>query len=177
MYQVLTVESSVQFSHSVVSDSLRPHESQHARPPCPSPIPGVHSDSKRSSNLQNKIKSSAISEHLAPILPQSQLAPVCTRSPCGQSYNCTRKANPVKVSEVKWPAHDLWVSIRAMTRTQFWGKSLHLIRMFPAFLEAFTYRSMNGKCFVCISCFVSTVHKNALRPLLDLTSWVILFAF
>ena len=32
---------SVQFSHSVVSDSLRPHESQHARPPCPSPTPGV----------------------------------------------------------------------------------------------------------------------------------------
>ena len=30
-------------SHSVVSNSLRPHESQHARPPCPSPIPGVHS--------------------------------------------------------------------------------------------------------------------------------------
>ena len=37
--------SSVQFSRSVVSDSLRPHESQHARPPCPSPTPGVHSDS------------------------------------------------------------------------------------------------------------------------------------
>ena len=34
--------SSVQFSHSVVSDSLRPHEPQHARPPCPSPTPGVH---------------------------------------------------------------------------------------------------------------------------------------
>ena len=31
-----------QFSHSVMSDSLRPHESQHARPPCPSPAPGVH---------------------------------------------------------------------------------------------------------------------------------------
>ena len=31
--------SSVQFSHSVVSDSLRPHESQHTRPPCPSPTP------------------------------------------------------------------------------------------------------------------------------------------
>ena len=38
--------SSVQFSHSVVSDSLQPHESQHARPPCPSPTPGVHSDSR-----------------------------------------------------------------------------------------------------------------------------------
>ena len=34
--------SSVQFSHSVVSDSLRPHEPQHARLPCPSPTPGVH---------------------------------------------------------------------------------------------------------------------------------------
>ena len=41
--------SSVQFSRSVVSDSLRPHESQHARPPCPSPAPGVHSDSCPSS--------------------------------------------------------------------------------------------------------------------------------
>ena len=34
--------STVQFSYSVVSDSLRPHELQHARPPCPSPTPGVH---------------------------------------------------------------------------------------------------------------------------------------
>ena len=38
--------TSVQFSHSVVSDTLRPHESQHARPPCPSPTPGVHSNSR-----------------------------------------------------------------------------------------------------------------------------------
>ena len=37
---------SVQFSHSVMSDSLWPHELQHARPPCPSPTPGVHSDSR-----------------------------------------------------------------------------------------------------------------------------------
>ena len=36
---------SVQFSHSVVSDSLWPHESQHARPPCPSRTPGVHPNS------------------------------------------------------------------------------------------------------------------------------------
>jgi len=34
--------SSLQFSHSVVSDFSRPHEPQHARPPCPSPTPGVH---------------------------------------------------------------------------------------------------------------------------------------
>ena len=36
--------SSIQFSCSVVSDSLQPHELQHARPPCPSPTPGVHSN-------------------------------------------------------------------------------------------------------------------------------------
>ena len=37
--------SSVQFSHSVVYDPLRPHELQHSRPPCPSPTPGVYSNS------------------------------------------------------------------------------------------------------------------------------------
>ena len=41
--------SSVQFSHSVVSDSFRPHGLQHARPPCPSPTPGVYSNSCPSS--------------------------------------------------------------------------------------------------------------------------------
>ena len=42
----VTSFSSVQFSLSVVSDSLRPRESQHARPPCPSPTPRVHWDSR-----------------------------------------------------------------------------------------------------------------------------------
>jgi len=44
-----TVLPSDKISRSVVSDSLQPHESQHARPPCPSPTPGVHSDSSPSS--------------------------------------------------------------------------------------------------------------------------------
>ena len=42
-----------QISHSVVSDSLRPHESQHARSPCPSPTPRVHPDSRPSSQAIN----------------------------------------------------------------------------------------------------------------------------
>ena len=46
---VMAQFSSVHFSCSVASDSLRPHESQHARSPCPSPTPGVHSDSRPSS--------------------------------------------------------------------------------------------------------------------------------
>ena len=48
-YFTLFLFSSVQFSPSVMSDSLRPHELQHARPPCPSPTPGVHADSRPSS--------------------------------------------------------------------------------------------------------------------------------
>jgi len=63
---------SVQFSHSVVSDSLRPHESQHARPPCPSPTPGVHSNSRPSSRWHHP----AISSSVVPFssCPQSLLA-------------------------------------------------------------------------------------------------------
>ena len=49
VYHLGSQFSSVQFSRSVVSDSSRPHESQHARPPCPSPTPGVHPDSRPSS--------------------------------------------------------------------------------------------------------------------------------
>ena len=52
--------SSVQFSRSVVSDSLRPHESQHARPPSPSPTPGVHSDSRPSSRWYHPAISSSV---------------------------------------------------------------------------------------------------------------------
>ena len=52
---------SVHFSHSVVSDSLRPHELQHARPPCPSPTPRVHSNSCPSSRwCHPAISSSAV---------------------------------------------------------------------------------------------------------------------
>ena len=47
-YVTLSI-SSVQFSRSVVSNSLQPHKSQHARPPCPSPIPRVYSNSCPSS--------------------------------------------------------------------------------------------------------------------------------
>ena len=49
-----------QFSGSIVSDSLRPHESQHARPPCPSPTPGVHSDSCPSSQWCHPATSSSV---------------------------------------------------------------------------------------------------------------------
>ena len=56
MYQF----SSVQFSPLVVSDSLQPHESQHARLPCPSPTPGVHSYSHPSSRWCHPAISSSV---------------------------------------------------------------------------------------------------------------------
>ena len=51
---------SVQFSLSVMSDSLRPHESQHARPPCPSPSPGAHLDLRSSSQWCHPAISSSV---------------------------------------------------------------------------------------------------------------------
>ena len=63
--------SSIQFSHSVVSDSLRPHESQHTRPPCPSPTSGVHSDSCPSSRWCHPAISSCRTLLLLPPNPPS----------------------------------------------------------------------------------------------------------
>ena len=61
--------SSVQFSRSVMSDSLGPHESQHARPPCPTPTPGVHSNS-------TSIESVMPSSHLILCRPLLLLPPI-----------------------------------------------------------------------------------------------------
>ena len=69
--------SSVQFSRSVVSESLRPHESQHARPPCPSPTPGVHSDSRPSSrSCHPAISSSVVAFSCPQSLPASESFPM-----------------------------------------------------------------------------------------------------
>ena len=57
---IVQVILSVQFSRSVVSNSLWPHESQHARPPCPSPTPGIHSDSRPSSQWCHPAISSSV---------------------------------------------------------------------------------------------------------------------
>ena len=67
-----------QISCSVVSDSLQPHESQYIRPPCPSPIPGVHWDSRPSSQwCHPDISSSVIPFSSCPqSLPASESFPV-----------------------------------------------------------------------------------------------------
>ena len=62
--------SSVQFSRSVLSNSLWPHELQHTRPPCPSPTPGVHPNSCPSSRwCHPAISSSVVPSGLLPLNP------------------------------------------------------------------------------------------------------------
>ena len=74
------ISTSVQFSHSVVSDSFRPHESQHAKPPCPSPSPRIHSNSCPSSQWCHSVPFSSCPQSLpaSESFPMSQL---CMRWP------------------------------------------------------------------------------------------------
>ena len=74
--------SSAQLSRSVVSDSLRPYESQHTRPPCPSPSPGVHSDSGPSSQWCHP----AISSSVVPFFSCSQSLPASKSFPMSQLF-------------------------------------------------------------------------------------------
>ena len=80
--------SSVQFSHSVVSDSLWPHESQHARPPCPSPSLRVHSNSRPSSRWCHP----AISSSVVPF------------SSCPQSLPAS-ESFPMSQLRMRWPKY------------------------------------------------------------------------
>ena len=74
--------SSVQFSCTVMSDSLRPHELHHARPPCPSPTPGVHSNACPSSQWCHP----AISSSVVPFSSCPQSLPVSESFPRSQFF-------------------------------------------------------------------------------------------
>ena len=74
--------SSVEFSHSVVFDSLQPHESQHIRPPCPSPTAGVHPNSRPSSWWCHP----AISSSVVPFSSCPQSLPASESFPVSQLF-------------------------------------------------------------------------------------------
>ena len=98
--------SSVQFSHSVVSDSLRPHELQHARPPYPSPTPGVHSNSHPSSQWCHP----AISSSVVPFSSCPQSLPASESFPMSQLF--------------EWGSQSIGVSVLASflpKNTQDWS--------------------------------------------------------
>ena len=110
--------SSIQFSRSVVSDSLWPHELQHARPPCPSPSPRVHSDSCPSSQWYHP----AISSSVVPFSSCPQSLPASESFPMsqlfawgGQSTGVSASAsflakNTQGWSPLKWTG---WISLQS----------------------------------------------------------------
>ena len=110
--------ASVQFGRSVVSNSLRPHESQHARPPCPSPTPGIHSDSHPSSQWCHP----AISSSVIPFSSCSQSLPASESFPMsqlftwgGQSIGVTALASFLPKKSQGWsPSEGIgWISLQS----------------------------------------------------------------
>ena len=99
------LHDSVQFSCSVVSNSLRPHESQQAWPPCPSPTPGVHPNSRASSWWCHP----AISSLVVPFSSCPQYLPASGSFPMsqlfawgGQSIGVSALASVLPVNTQDW---------------------------------------------------------------------------
>ena len=90
---------SVQFSHSVVSDSLQPHESQHARPPYPSPTPRVYSNSCPSSWWCHL----AIWSSVSPFSSCPQSLPASGSFPMSQFFTWSGQSIGVSASESVLP--------------------------------------------------------------------------
>ena len=110
--------SSVQFSCSVVSDSLWPHESQHARPPCPSPTPGVRSNSCPSSRWCHP----AISSSVVPFSSCPQSLPASGTFPMsqlfawgGQSIGVSASASVLPMNTQDWSPLGWtgWISLQS----------------------------------------------------------------
>ena len=108
---------SVQFSHSVLSNSLWPHELQHARPPCPSPTPGVHSDSCPSSQwCHPAISSSVIPFSSCPqSLQPSESFPKSQLFTGGQSTGVSALASVLPMNTQDWPPSEWtgWISLQS----------------------------------------------------------------
>ena len=120
--------SSVQLSRSVVSDSLRPHESQHTRPPCPSPTPGVHSDSRPSSPWCHPVISSSVVPFSScpQSLPASQSFPVSQLYTWGgQSTGVSALASVLPMNTQDWSPLEWtgWISWHNAPLKKILGKT------------------------------------------------------
>ena len=93
--------SSVQTGRSVVSDSLQPHESQHARPPCPLPAPGVYSNSHPSSRWCHP----AISSSVIPFSSCPQSLPASGSFPMSQLFAWGGQSTAVSASASVLPVN------------------------------------------------------------------------
>ena len=114
----LSVTSSFQFSGSVVSDSLWPHEPQHARPPCPSPTPGVYPNSCPLSQwCHPPISSSVIpfSSHLESFLASESFQMSQLFSSGGQSIEVSASTSVLPMNTQDWlPLEWIgWISLQS----------------------------------------------------------------
>ena len=110
--------SSVHFSRSVMSNSLRPHEWQHSRPPCPSMTPRAHSDSRPLSQWCNPaISSSVIPFSFCPqSLPASESSPMNQLFPWGdQSTGVSALAAFLPKKSQGWSPSEWtgWISLQS----------------------------------------------------------------
>ena len=117
LYLYMTFRS-VHFSHSVMSDSLRPHELQHARPPCPSPTPGVHPNSYASSQwCHPAITSSVVPFSSCPqSLPESGSFPMSQLFTWGgQSIGISASASVLPMNTQDWSPLGWigWISLQS----------------------------------------------------------------
>ena len=108
---------SVQFSHSVVSNSLQPHELQHARPPCPSPTPGVHPNPCPSSRWCYPAISSSVASFSSchQSLPASESFPMSQLFAWGgQSIGVSDLASVLPMNTQDWSPSEWtgWISLR-----------------------------------------------------------------
>ena len=108
----------IQFGCSVMSNSLRPHESQHARPPCPSPIPGVYSNSRPLSRWCHP----AISSFVIPFFSSPQFLPASGSFPVsqlfawdGQSIGVSASASVLPKNTQDWSPLEWtgWISLQS----------------------------------------------------------------
>ena len=112
------ISAVTQVSCSVVSDSLRPRESQHARPPCPSPTPGVHSNSCPSSRWCHPAISSSVvpfSSHLQSF-PASGSFPMCQFfTSGGQSIGVSASTSVPLINTQDWSplGWTSWISLQS----------------------------------------------------------------
>ena len=158
---------SVQFSRSVVFNSLRPHESQHTRHPCPSPSPGVHSNSRPSSWWYHPaILSSVVPFSSCPqSLPASESFPMSQLFAWrGQSIGVSALASVLPKNTQGWSPLTGWISLQSKGLSRvFSNTTVQKHQFFGAQLSSQSNSHMPGAGISHIEC--STFHSIIFQDL------------
>ena len=135
------MQDSVQFSYSVMSDSLRPHKLQHARLLCPSPTPGVHSNSCPSSQWCHlAISSSVVSFSSCPqSLPASGSFPMSQLfASGGQSIGVSALASVLPKNTQDWSPLEWtsWISLQSKGLSRVFNTTVQKHQFFSTQLSS-----------------------------------------